>query len=146
MRWSPWSVQLLECALSPARVATDVVNILYPTSTKASRSKFWANIPSEWKGLTKVMTLGGMLEWFTLRKGWEGFCLGIAGSDRNFTFVLTFKILPSNPIPCKTLSEFSPLFKSCPNHCLQDYLCFIGDIMRLFYVSYLWLTYGKGWS
>ncbi|MBP0040903.1 MAG: hypothetical protein J7545_02850 [Roseofilum sp. SBFL] len=41
-------------------MATDVVGILYPDSLKTSRAKLWKNIPSEWKGITKVNTLGGM--------------------------------------------------------------------------------------
>ena len=50
----------------PEWAATDVVAILYPDSLKTSRAKLWKNIPSEWKGITKVNTPGGMQSMVTL--------------------------------------------------------------------------------
>ncbi|MBP0014213.1 MAG: hypothetical protein J7545_18400 [Roseofilum sp. SBFL] len=46
--------------LSPVTVATDVVAILYPGSGHKNRTTYVKNIPSEWKGNTKVMTPGGI--------------------------------------------------------------------------------------
>ncbi|WP_318722899.1 MULTISPECIES: Bro-N domain-containing protein, partial [unclassified Roseofilum] len=50
----------------PEWVATDVVIILYPNADKRNRRNYLTNIPSEWKGLTKVMTPGGMQSMVTL--------------------------------------------------------------------------------
>lgn len=50
----------------PEWVGADIVAILYPDVEPSSRPSYLRNVPSEWKGMRKVQTLGGAQDMVTV--------------------------------------------------------------------------------
>lgn len=53
---------------SPEWVGVDVVAVLYPEVETKNRSTYLRGVPSEWKGLQKVQTLGGQQDMVTVNE------------------------------------------------------------------------------
>jgi prophage antirepressor-like protein len=60
------TVRFVGTADKPEWVASDVVAVLYPEAERSSYSKYLENIPLDWKGKKKVLTLGGEQDMTTL--------------------------------------------------------------------------------
>ncbi|NEO34461.1 MAG: hypothetical protein F6K36_29490 [Symploca sp. SIO3C6] len=61
-----WEVRFVGTPEKPEWVAADIVNVLYPGSQKTDRTNLLNKVPSQWKGMKSVHTLGGRQEMVTL--------------------------------------------------------------------------------
>lgn len=59
-------VRFVGTAEVPEWVGADIVTILYPESQAKDRANYLKSIPSEWKGMKKIHTLGGLQDMTTV--------------------------------------------------------------------------------
>jgi len=65
-RFDGLEIRFVGTVETPEWVGSDIVAILYPEVESKNRSSYLRSIPSEWKGLQKVQTLGGLQDMVTV--------------------------------------------------------------------------------
>jgi prophage antirepressor-like protein len=80
------TVRFVGTADKPEWVAADVVAVLYPEAERSSYSKYIENIPTDWKGKKKVLTLGGEQEMTTLFESGMYFLIARSNSPVAISF------------------------------------------------------------